>query len=471
MLNRKKSASVFETDLLLINTPLYDCANHKRAYSANDLLPPLGLGYIATEAKNRGFNVQLIDAEAKGISVAKTIKTIHQINPKFVGFNALTPTMGILDKIIDGLSSSLPIILGGAHASALPKHTLKRYAYKKNEIIVVRGEAELVISQILEGTDKNELPGVYWLENGEIKINKTLAKLATSYLDLNKAPLLDRNFFINEPSIDTNTGLKEGRILTTRGCPYACKFCAGAIDALGQPLRARSNSNIIKEIKFIVQKHGIKSIRVVDDLFIRDEKQINDFMDLLDEEKIDIKFDVTGRANILYKFSNDLWDRLSLRFNEISMGVEHGVKKIRHSAKKYIIDKHIFHTLDQGTKRNIKFKLYGIIGLPGTTYEDERQNIHYFKNTVEKYHGLVRASLFCYRPFPGTQYWHDLLAKGWTEKDMLQMSGDRPLKDKRSRKMVITSASFCELAVEELSEMLIEFNKWQDDLFSLKANA
>ncbi|HEY4504465.1 MAG TPA: radical SAM protein [Candidatus Paceibacterota bacterium] len=450
-------------DLLLVNTPLIDYVDRLRAYSAEDLLPPLGLGYIATEAATRGHNVGLIDAEAQGVSVQELADVINKTRPRYVGINALTPTVTVLDSIVKHIDPDIPIILGGAHPTALPIDMVHRYSYDGRQIIGIRGEGETVVGDILDGSKLSRLPATYWMDDKDVvRHNPFGPERATAYADLDSVPRLDRKYLINDPAIDAHTGLKEARMLATRGCPFTCKFCSGARDALGLPLRKRDNGDVIEEINDLVMGEGVQSIRLIDDLFMRSEPQVADFLDVLDEQGMDIQFDVTSRVNIMNKFSEQLWARLGQRIHEVSVGIEHGVKRVRDTAEKGILDEHIYNTLDRGCPKGIRFKLYGILGLPEATTEEEYQNVRFFQDLVKRHPGQIRASLFRFRPYPGTKYWDELLAQGWTKEEMLEMSGDETrVDDKRARHSVLTARSFGGPSVNELTNMLLGFNEWQ----------
>ena len=77
-------------DLLLINSPLKNYDTEKK-YN-NQTLPVLGLAYIATVASKQGFNVEVIDAEAKGMGIREVIQQTNNLSPRWVGLNLLAPT-------------------------------------------------------------------------------------------------------------------------------------------------------------------------------------------------------------------------------------------------------------------------------------------------------------------------------------------------------------------------------------------
>src|SRR5437588_9093327 len=88
-------------DVLFVNAPLRDYSLRPRV---NDFtLPVLGMGYIATYAAHRGFNVGVLDAEAHGLGVWHTIALVNRVTPRWVGFNLLAPTYEISARIAANL--------------------------------------------------------------------------------------------------------------------------------------------------------------------------------------------------------------------------------------------------------------------------------------------------------------------------------------------------------------------------------
>ena len=84
--------------LVLINSPLQDYGKvRKREYYTT---PPLGLGYLATIAQNKGCDVKLIDAEASGLSPQEIVRLAKEYKPDAVGINLTAPNKKVKTKII-----------------------------------------------------------------------------------------------------------------------------------------------------------------------------------------------------------------------------------------------------------------------------------------------------------------------------------------------------------------------------------
>lgn len=68
---------------MFVNAPLRDYIDRPRV---NDFtLPVLGMGYLASYAASRGFNVGVLDAELHGLGVDHTIRIINEVAPRWAG--------------------------------------------------------------------------------------------------------------------------------------------------------------------------------------------------------------------------------------------------------------------------------------------------------------------------------------------------------------------------------------------------
>ncbi|MBN1834184.1 MAG: cobalamin-dependent protein [Deltaproteobacteria bacterium] len=83
--------------VLIINSPLFrEC---KPLYD-EESLPPIGLGYIATALRNKGDNIDLIDAVAKNIPLSELVATVEEKAPDFVTINIFTTNFNLVKEFI-----------------------------------------------------------------------------------------------------------------------------------------------------------------------------------------------------------------------------------------------------------------------------------------------------------------------------------------------------------------------------------
>lgn len=446
-------------DLILVNSPLRDYA--ERLKDDYEVLPPLGLGYIATQAAHEGFNVGLIDAEHFGIEQSKLANMVNDLNPRYVGINVFTPNRLQSLLFAQKLSSDIPLIIGGPHATTLSEKTLYEFSAVHEKVILIKGEAEFAVSKVLNGQSVCSIPGVFWLENENLKCTPGLS----TPNNLDELPILDRKFLANDPSVDSHTGKIESRVLTSRGCPFNCTICAGARDVLNLPARKRCVDNVAQEIRGLVLDDKVQSIRFVDDLFISSEKRIRSILDTVKTYNIpNIYWDATGRASILAKFSPNFFDYLKQNgASEIAIGIESGSERLRKKINKQVSLQEINKSVEELIKRDIKVKGYFVIGIPTETREETLSTLNLARQLTLENKGNFRASIFIFRPYPETQEWKDLIKLGFDENDLLSMNAEGS--GERAKHMVLTTQQFGECSTEELSNLLLQYENWQSELF------
>lgn len=449
-------------DLILINSPLRNYG--VRPKDDYEVLPPLGLAYIATQAAFEGHNVGLIDAEHHGIDQVYLADVVNELNPRYVGINVFTPNRLQSLHFAENLNPDIPLIIGGPHATALAERTLREFFTVHERIILIKSEAELAVAKILDGQSVQTISGAFWLERGVFMF---VPGLSTPN-NLNELPQLDRKFLANDPSIDRHTGKIESRMLTSRGCPFNCTICAGAREALDLPVRSRYVENVAREIRELVVNDGVQSVRFVDDLFISSERRAMSILDAMEADGIsDMHWDATGRANILAKFSPEFFDYLKRSgANEIAIGIESGSDRLRQRINKQVSLREIQKSIRELTSRGIKVKGYFVIGIPTETKVETQSTLNLARKLTLDFKGDFRASIFIFRPYPGTKEWKDLINLGFSEDDLLSMSADEGTGE-RAKHEVLTTRSFGERSVSELSDLLSEYGDWQKNALGL----
>ena len=86
--------------------------------------------------------------------------------------------------------------------------------------------------------------------------------------------------------------------MTSRGCPFACSFCATPIN-WGRHVRMRSPENVVREIELLKERYGIKVVFFFDDTFNASPKRADAICDLMIERKLDVFFKCDVRMDIM----------------------------------------------------------------------------------------------------------------------------------------------------------------------------
>jgi anaerobic magnesium-protoporphyrin IX monomethyl ester cyclase len=226
---------------------------------------------------------------------------------------------------------------------------------------------------------------------------------------------LDRSFFLNEP-VKHPLGFLEANIITSRGCIYNCAFCAAARSLnKDYSIREKSEISIIQELNEIRDKYPIvNSIRVLDDLFLKTKDTVQKAINVFSN------FDYSWRSMAHVMTFNNVDESImnSLKNSgcyELFIGIESGSPKILSAINKTKSLDVILTNLTKIFKAGINMKGHFIYGFPEETEEDMKMTFdlaNELKNISTQYHTNFRTSVFQYRPYHGTQIYHDLEVKG-----------------------------------------------------------
>ncbi|MEU9014651.1 radical SAM protein [Streptomyces sp. NPDC048479] len=441
-------------DALFVNAPLRDYDQRPRT---NDYtLPVLGMAYIATYAQRvGGFNVGVLDAEAHGLGIEETAELVNEAAPRWAAMNLLAPTYEMSARIADKLDPGIALMVGGHHAKAMPDRILADPRMANLRALVL-GEGELRVAALLEDEQRRrELPGVLWRDRllGTRAAGIPAPRTSSQMLgpDINALPYVNRAFLPQDPyrAAPTETdrrlaasrrldllhtaareGHMEANIVGSRGCPYNCTFCGAAVSANPDvTIRVREPENIIGELDELHAEYGVTAFRFVDDLFLGVGRVIEEQMAAFTRHRIGERYvwDATGRINVLNRLDDSELDRLVANgLREVALGIESGSDRILHAMDKRIDAAMTERVARRLVAHGIGVKGYFILGFPGETQEDLDATVRHIQNLwdiADRHPGDVRASVFEFRPYPGTPVWQTLIEAGYSP-DALLAYGD-----------------------------------------------
>ncbi|MBM4387515.1 MAG: B12-binding domain-containing radical SAM protein, partial [Deltaproteobacteria bacterium] len=240
---------------------------------AGDLrkIPNLGLGYLSSALKSNGFESRIGDRHQIGGNGRNFIETISSGAWDFVGFqtySAMVPETLRLAGIVKKARKETIVAAGGTHPSALPEDLL----FEGSPVdYVFAGEAEKSLLEFAKAAgDRGRLKGIGGVAfrnwNGGIRQAKP-----DYAADLDDIPFPDWDEisplkYPVSPIGAFYRALPSAPILTSRGCPFGCKYCASH-SVVGNIVRVRSSSNIAEEIDMLERKFGVRELQILDDNF------------------------------------------------------------------------------------------------------------------------------------------------------------------------------------------------------------
>jgi len=356
--------------------------------------PPLGLCYIAAVLRENKIKVEILDANALNLSPADVAKKSDGF--EVIGVSGMTPAHGFIKELSKLLPKNILKIAGGPHAAGFPEKLLA-VGYD----IVVRGEGEYAILEIMKGKDLRQVNGISYRKKGHIYHNADRELINPNILPLPARNLIPSNG-VDLPYIGMGVQYRPwSPIFTSRGCPFDCYFCNKKI--FGKCFRPRKPENVIIEIETLVRKYGVKEIDIYDDCFNLDLTRAEKILDMIIERKLDIKI----------RFSNGIRaDRVTPSFLRklkkagciyIAYGIESGNQEVLDKLGKNLKLEKVRETVKLTKKAGIPVTGFFVLGLLGDTRESIQQTIDFAKEL-----DVDIAQFTIATPYPATRF-HDFV--------------------------------------------------------------
>lgn len=310
------------------------------------IVEPLGIAYLASVLKKHGYDVDLIRVDLPDSSTQ-----IKKSKPDILAYSVTTgkhKKFLALNKVIKEEIGGVSIF-GGSHPTYYPE-----MVHENGVDFIVRGEAEKSFIKLL---DKIRL----------FKSSSKVIEFSILEQNLDKIPFPDREFLYKYEE-NRNNPIKN--IITSRGCPYNCKFCFNSLYRSfysGQHwVRYRSPENVIQEC-IALKKYPLEMIYFQDDELLSNPK-IYELLDLYKKE-IQVPFHCQLRIELL---TEDLAKKLKdCGCNSVTFAIESGNEEIRKKVLgKYISNEKILKGSEILHKIGLKFRTENMIGLPTETLEN-----------------------------------------------------------------------------------------------------
>ncbi len=360
--------------ILLINPPLSSEELFKRgAKDTASIIPPLGLAYLAAVLENKGHRVKIIDGIATDISIRGIVDIAKDFD--FVGVTVLSTFFKRCVELVKEIkrATNLPIIAGGAHATAMPLSLLEQ-----GVDYVVMGEGEDTINELISVlVDKtssgiDQVKGIAFLRDGKMVITERRSLIK----NLDSLPMPARHLLpmdkYKTSEARTNRNPSHSMVVS-RGCKGNCTFCFKG--AFGTEFRYLSPERIVEEMFELRDVYKAKEIAFWDDSFTTDRNSVISVCNLLLEKKLGIPWSAEARIDTVDEEMLRIMKRAGCEF--IGYGIESGSDRVLRSVNKRIDTKMITKTIRKTQAIGISIRGYFILGLIGETEEEMRQTIQF----------------------------------------------------------------------------------------------
>lgn len=471
-------------DAVFVNAPLRDYTLRPRV---NDYtLPVLGMAYIATAARRAGFNVGLLDAEAHGLGIEEAARIVNAARPRWAGFNLLAPTYALSAAIAALLDPGIRVMAGGHHAKAAPGQVLADPRFPRVDALVI-GEGENRVAALLaDHTRRAELPFVHWRDPLLHTSARGVARGDTTHWMAPDVDTMhvDRDFLPQDPYC-AGDGRIEANVVGSRGCFYDCSFCGAAVSKNTEiAIRTRTADGILAELDTLNADHGATAFRFVDDLFLGAARIIRPTMAAFARAGVGGRYvwDATGRINVLHRADDELYAGLAANgLREVALGIESGSDRVLDAMDKRITAEMTLGVVRRLLAHGIAVKGYFILGYPGETRDDLAATVRHIRglwDLADRADGSFRASVFEFRPYPGSPVWDQLVNAGhdpqqlqaYADVDLTEHGADEAMRA-RDEFAFSVGIAFGETPVHDLRRTLAQLSREQHDRTRIPAAA
>jgi radical SAM superfamily enzyme YgiQ (UPF0313 family) len=382
--------------------------------------PPLGILYLAGVLEKESVSVQVLDAAIEKYSLDETLERIKLIYPRIIGLSVCTPDYRIIDNFAFLVKNKFPeikVVMGGPHPT-LDADGVLSFPHVD---FVIRGEGEYSFLELCrailseDGSHFKNIRGLSFKENGRVVHNPDPPRID----NLDEIPFPARHLIPLMKYRNYGRVYKRkpvGVMITSRGCPLQCIFCAHEI--FGRKYRFMSAPRIVEEIKILQGRYGVKEILFREDNFTANRKRVFEFCDILIKEKVDISWMCLADAN-------SITEEMAVRMKEagcwhIGIGVESGNQEIIQILKKNIKLERVEKVFNFLQKVGIKTLAFFMIG----NYLDNRETIEdtiRFANRLNTDFAIFTITT----PFPKTELFDLAVANNLiTNFDLSQVSNN-----------------------------------------------
>ncbi len=414
-----------------------------KLWEAMQPYPPLGTLYAASYLRERGYRVGLFDAMLAG-SEEEWAARLDRERPRFAvlfedNFNYLSKMCllrmreAAFRMLGMAAERGCTVMACGADAT---DHAADYLAHGAR--FVLTGEGELTLGELVDqqsgrnGASLEAIAGLAYLgADGSLQVTprradaKTLDEFPFPAWDLVDIPRYRRIWRDRHGYFSMN-------IVTTRGCPFHCNWCAKPI--WGQRYHSRSPENVVAEIKWLQEVYHPDHLWFVDDILGLKPGWLERWADLLEAEGLRIPFKSLNRADLLLR-GETIPALARAGAQAVWIGAESGSQKILDAMEKGTRVEQIYAAAERLHAASIQVGFFLQFGYPGEGREDIEKTLQMVRGCRPDDIGISVSY-----PLPGTKFYAAVqrqlgLRQNWIDSQDLRMLYHGPFSTPFYRKL------------------------------------
>jgi anaerobic magnesium-protoporphyrin IX monomethyl ester cyclase len=362
-------------DLLL--THGYFMAEDAKELQIRKPYVPLGILYICSHLREKGFNVEVFDT-----TFSTTPDLVHHLQverPSVLGIYANLMTR---KKVIEILSvaraAGWKTVVGGPEPGAYVGEYLEAGAD-----VVVMGEGEETMEELLPAMKTGSLGALqnvkgiaYREEGGRVRRTGERAQIAD----------IDAQLWPARESVDIGRYLQTWRdahgksslsFITARGCAYRCRWCSHQV--FGMSHRRRNPLKVVDEVEWLLSRYQPDMAWIADDVFTIHHGWLRKYAAEMRRRGLHVPFECISRADRLNEESADLLAELGCF--RLWIGSESGSQRILDAMERGVTVKQVQTAVELCKARGIQTGMFLMWGYEGEELEDIEATIEHVKRS------------------------------------------------------------------------------------------
>lgn len=396
------------------------------------VIPPLGLCYIAAQLENEGIEADILDCIVEGIDSEERVANgvwrfglseacfrsrvaaqDYDVYAFSMIYSSDLENLYRYAEIVKEVRPTAVVIAGGLHASIYSERFLRDGVRDGRPVVdfVIRGEGELRLGRFLRNLavghiDRNADGLAGWLD-GDLFINPQIEQIE----DLDALPLpayhkvpLEKYFSHNVPFSPYPQGRRVMQVLTSRGCPIGCTFCASTNFA--KAYRPRSVDNVMAEIAFYKEHYRIDEIQFADDNLTLNKKRSIGLFGALEGAGLPW---CTPNGIMVNTLDNEVLDAMIRSgLYQITLSIDSGnADTLRYRHRKPVRLDRLPGLMKYLGERNILMHGTLVVGMPGENEQEIEDGFRYVEGLP-----FNSINVFIAQAVPGSELFEKSLSDG-----------------------------------------------------------
>lgn len=373
---------------------------------------PIGLAFLVDPLQQAGHELRALDLcfEDQPVAAIDRMLAVEQPEAVLISLRNLDNVtwpqsvsyLPYLTRLVAVCKGRTTVIVGGSGFSLMPVEILADCGAD----IGVVGEGEELMPQLLHcletGNDVSGLPGV-------------VLPGAAGFIPPKPVNAIGNP---NRELFDISRYLQEGGMVnlqTKRGCPFGCTYCTYPL-LEGQRMRTRPVSEIVSEIKSLVDDHGVDYLYFVDDIFNYPASFLEQLCSALVTDRLRVNWSAFINPDFITPQLLELMQQAGC--DAVEFGTDTGSPAMLQSLRKSFTVEQVRSASQLCRAAGIDFAHYILFGGPGETDATVRESF----SLMDELEPTAVIAMTGIRIYPRTVLYQTALAEGviGPETDLLQ---------------------------------------------------